>query len=72
MDYEALRCYLNENDPYSKYSHVQIVKLEPGKSEVKMEIGPENQNFMGFLHGGAFYTLAVVAGGRALLSNNSR
>ncbi|MFR4250144.1 MAG: PaaI family thioesterase [Christensenellales bacterium] len=72
MDYEALRCYLNENDPYSKYSHVQIVKLEPGKSEVKMEIGPENQNFMGFLHGGAFYTLADVAGGGALLSNNSR
>ena len=48
MDYEALRRYLNENDPYSKYSHVQVVKLEPGKSEVKMEIGPENQNFMGF------------------------
>lgn len=27
---------------------------------------------MGFLHGGAFYTLADVAGGGALLSNNSR
>lgn len=72
MDYEALRDYLNEHDPYSRMSHISIVKLEPGKSEVTLTISPENQNFMGFLHGGAYYTLADVAGGGALVQRNSK
>lgn len=66
MDYEALRDYLNEHDPYSRMSHISIVKLEPGKSEVTLTVCPDNENFMGFLHGGAYYTLADVAGGSAL------
>lgn len=72
MDYEALRDYLNEHDPYSRMSHISIVKLEPGKSEVTLTVCPDNENFMGFLHGGAYYTLADVAGGSALVQRNSK
>lgn len=72
MDYEALRHFLNEHDPYSRHSHVEIVRLAPGESEVKITVRPENENFMGFLHGGAFYTLADVAGGCALAQRNSK
>ncbi len=72
MNYEALKDYLNENDSYSRLSHISVVKLEPGKSEVVLTVCPENRNFMGFLHGGAYYTLADVAGGCALVQRNRK
>ena len=63
--------YYNVTDPYSKISNIKMVKLGDGVSEVRMEVKPENLNFMGGIHGGALLTLADVAAG-ASTSRNGR
>jgi uncharacterized domain 1 len=67
MDLEAFKRYFNKNDAYSIRSGVRLTHLQKGYAVAEMDVAPELCNLMGTLHGGAYYTLADVAAGSAVI-----
>ena len=67
MDLDAFKNYFNQNDSFSAYNGIRLKSLEKGRAEAEMEIGPDTKNLMGTMHGGAYYTLADVAAGCAMI-----
>lgn len=67
MRLEEFKSYFNKHDAFSVRNGVRLVHLEPGYAVAEMDIAPELCNLMGTLHGGAYYTLADVAAGCAVI-----
>ena len=67
MDLKAFQDYFNQNDQFSVRSGVRLTHLKEGHAEAEMDFRPEVCNLMGTIHGGAYYTLADVAAGCAVI-----
>lgn len=52
-------------DPFCERVGVELVSLEPGRAETRLEVTEALLNFHGTPHGGAIYTLADAAFGAA-------
>lgn len=57
-------------DPLAAELGIEIVELVPGRSKVKMQLERKHQNFLGFVHGGAIFTLLDQAFALASNSHN--
>ena len=67
MDLKAFQDYFNQNDQFSVRSGVRLTHLQEGYAEAEIDFSPEVCNLMGTMHGGAYYTLADVAAGCAII-----
>lgn len=50
-----------ENDPFCAALGIELVGIEPGFAETRLELIDEHLNFHGTPHGGAIYALADAA-----------
>ena len=57
---------------FNQFLGLEIVKIENGHSEVKLDVRPEFFNHMKSLHGGLLFTIADVAGGVAVRSTGEK
>jgi acyl-CoA thioesterase len=67
MDLNAFKEYFNQNDRFSVYNGIRLDTLEEGYALARMTVGAQSRNLMGTMHGGAYYTLADVAAGCAMI-----
>ena len=51
------------NNPFMRHNHMEITKVSPECSEIRMKVHPEGLNIMGMVHGGLIYSLADVVTG---------
>ena len=71
---EELKALLERQDKniFAKYNHVEVESAELDKVVYKLEINPDCKNFLGFVHGGALYTMADNAAGGAAHTDGRR
>ena len=67
MDLDAFKKYFNQKDAFSAYNGISLTVFKEGYAEAEMEVGPNTKNLLGMMHGGAYYTLADVAAGCAVI-----
>lgn len=60
--------HMIEKDEFSKWLGIEIVKIKPGYSKIKMNVRKEMLNGFGITHGGITFSLADSA--LAFASNN--
>lgn len=68
MDLKAFQEYFNKHDQFSVRNGIRLSRIQEGYAEAEMDFGHEACNLMGTMHGGAYYTLADVAAGCAVVS----
>ena len=61
---------LFSNDPFAKQLGIEVVDFSPGYAKVRMNLGKSHLNFIGFVHGGAIFTLLDQAFAAASNSHN--
>lgn len=59
MDTEMIK-YV-KNDKFAEFIGLELVSAEPGHAVVRMAVGPHHLNGVGFVQGGAIFTLADYA-----------
>jgi acyl-CoA thioesterase len=57
-----------ERSRFHSWLGMHLERLEAGRSELALEVGPDHVNLMGVLHGGVISSLADAATGIAMLS----
>lgn len=62
FDLSDFERYQREN-PFMDYNHIEIVFVEPERSQVRMEITPSGRNLNGAVHGGLLYTMVDCVAG---------
>jgi acyl-CoA thioesterase len=67
MDLNAFQEYFNKHDQFSVRNGIRLTRIQEGYAEAEMDFAPETCNLMGTMHGGAYYTLADVAAGSAII-----
>lgn len=67
MDLKAFQEYFNKHDQFSIRNGIVVTHIQEGYAEAEMDFKPEVCNLMGTMHGGAYYTLADVAAGCAII-----
>ena len=67
MDLNAFQKYFNSNDQFSIRNGIRLSRIQEGYAEAELDFKPEVCNLMGTMHGGAYYTLADVAAGCAVI-----
>lgn len=63
--------YLNHN-AYMKYNHMEITKISPQESEVRLRVNPDALNLLGVIHGGLLYSLADAVTGLTARADGRR
>lgn len=68
MDFEKMKDFRNCKNEFGKLLGIVITDIQPGTSEVVMEIRESMKNPIGSVHGGCLFTIADTAGGAAASS----
>ena len=63
MDIQAFLEYFGRTDALSREMGISVRSLSAEGAEAEMEISDNEKNYMGMLHGGAFFTIADVVAG---------
>lgn len=63
MDIQAFLEYFHRTDALSREMGIHVRSLSAEGAEAEMEISEHEKNYMGMLHGGAFFTIADVVAG---------
>ena len=66
MDYERLRAFRNENNPFPRRLGIYVEELRPGCARAVKTVTEEDLNPIQVTHGGVYYTLADTACGSAM------
>lgn len=66
MDYERLRAFRNENNPFPRQLGIYVEELRPGCARAVKTVTEEDLNPLQVTHGGVYYTLADTACGSAM------
>ena len=66
MDYERLRAFRNENNPFPRRRGIYVEELRPGCARAVKTVTEEDLNPLQVTHGGVYYTLADTACGSAM------
>ena len=66
MDYERLRAFRNENNPFPRRLGIYVEELRPGCARAVKTVTEEDLNPLQVTHGGVYYTLADTACGSAM------
>ncbi len=72
MDYEKLKQYRNENNPYAQYNGIRLTALSKGSATAEMTITENMTNPFHIVHGGCLYTIADVTAGAAASSHGCK
>lgn len=65
MDFEALKKYRNENNPFAKLLGIVIEELSLGYAKARLTVTEEKTSLYGSAHGGSCFTLADLVSGAA-------
>lgn len=65
MDYESLKNYRNNNNPFAKLLNLVIVEIGSDHAWAEMTVSPDMLNPAGSVHGGCLFTLADAVGSAA-------
>ncbi len=68
IDYEKLRKFRNENNPFAKRVGAYVTEIAEGHAVVEIEPADFDRNPAGAVHGGCIYTIADIAAGSAASS----
>lgn len=49
--------------PFVEYNHMEITKVSPDESVIRLQVNPDARNLMGQVHGGLLYSLADTVTG---------
>ena len=66
MDYERLRAFLNERNPFPRRLGIYVEELRPGYARAVKTVTEEDLNPIQVTHGGVYYTLADTACGSVM------
>ena len=66
MDYERLRAFRNERNPFPRRLGIYVEELRPGYARAVKTVTEEDLNPIQVTHGGVYYTLADTACGSAM------
>jgi acyl-CoA thioesterase len=66
---EELRRRLAD-DPFARGLGIELLEMEPGRARVGLTLNDSHRNFLGFIHGGAVFTLLDQAFAAASNSHN--
>jgi uncharacterized protein (TIGR00369 family) len=69
---EAVRAEILDlatRSPFYAWAGIRVVRVDPGEVDVEMEVGRDQLNLRGLLHGGMIATLADTASGLAVRSS---
>ena len=66
MDYERLRAFRNENNPFPRRLGIYVEELRPGCARAVKTVTEEDLNPLQVTHGGVYYTLADTACGSVM------
>ena len=65
MDFEALKRYRNESNPFAKLVGIVIEYLSLGYAKASLTVTEEKLSLYGSVHGGCCFTLADLVSGAA-------
>nr|WP_325212476.1 PaaI family thioesterase [uncultured Oscillibacter sp.] len=68
MDYEKLRAFRNNNNPFSSRLGIYVEELRPGYARAVKTVTAEDLNPVQVPHGGVYFTLADTACGSAMVA----
>lgn len=66
MDYEQLRAFRNEQNPFSRRLGIYVEELRPGYARAVKTVTEEDLNPVRVTHGGVYFSLADTACGSAM------
>ena len=66
MDYERLRAFRNERNPFPRRLGIYVEELRPGYARAVKTVTEEDLNPLQVTHGGGYYTLADTACGSGM------
>ena len=66
MDYERLRAFRNERNPFPRRLGIYVEELRPGHARAVKTVTEEDLNPIQVTHGGVYYTLADTACGSVM------
>lgn len=66
MDYERIRAFRNENNPFPRRLGIYVEELRPGYARAVKTVTEEDLNPLQLTHGGVYFTLADAACGSAM------
>ena len=72
MDTQAFLEQFHKIDAFSRALGIRVRTLRPGLVEAEMDAGADKQNYMGHLHGGAYFSLCDVAAGLCASANGEQ
>ena len=71
MDYEQLRTYRNDKNPYGKRLGIYVEELRPGYARAVKTLTEEDLNPVQVPHGGVYFSLADTACGSAMVAHGT-
>jgi len=71
MDYEQLKAYRNEKNPFGKRLGIYVEELRPGYARVVKDITEEDLNPVRVPHGGVYFSMADTACGSAVVAHGN-
>ena len=66
MDYERLRAFRNENNPFPRRLGIYVEELRPGCARAVKTVTEEDLNPVAVPHGGVYFSMADTACGSAM------
>ena len=69
---EPIASVVNQPHQFSYENGIYVTKVEPGRAEGVLEVGPDSINPHGMVHGGALATLADTVGGSCACATGRR
>lgn len=72
MDTQAFLEQFHKTDAFSRALGIRVRTLRPDLVEAEMDAGADKQNYMGHLHGGAYFSLCDVAAGLCASANGEQ
>lgn len=72
MDYERLRAFRNEKNPFGKRLGIYVEELRPGYARAVKTLTEEDLNPVNVPHGGVYFSLADTACGSAMVAYGTR
>ena len=68
---QPISSVVNQPHQFSYENGIYVTKVEPGRAEGVLEVGPDSINPHGMVHGGALATLADTVGGQLCLCHRT-
>ena len=58
-------------NPFMQYNHIEIVSVTSDSAVMSLDIRRDTTNIYGYVHGGAFFTMADRSDGRQYVTQNA-